>query len=135
MLEKSCTFQLNNPAPIWWTPLSSLAHSVSPQSHKTSVNSFLPCRYFALLRSNVSKDFTFPLRVQPHLHRFLLTLKVKKKKKKLGSRRGAGGSVESPGPPDVWTQLSPVTLVTTGLPLHDRRSSATAGLRSCQEGC
>lgn len=40
------------------------------------------------------------------------------KKKKLDRRPG---SVASPGPPDVWTQLSPVTLVTTG-----RRSVTTA---------
>lgn len=40
--------------------------------------------------------------------------------------------MESPGPPDVWTQLSPVTLVTTGRRSRDRCLSATEGLHSCQ---
>lgn len=44
-----------------------------------------------------------------------------RKKTNLIVEPGWGGSVESPGPPDVWTQLSPVTLVTTG-----RRSVAAA---------
>lgn len=64
---------------------------------------------FALLRINTTKKtrFTFPAHVA-RLSPFSVRLK------KLVSETCVGGSVESLGPPDVWTQLSPVTLVTTG---------------------
>lgn len=77
---------------------------------------------FALLRSAVAKPtrFTFPAR----------TASIQTEKISTGTRGGLKRGAPR-GAPDVWTQLSPVTLVTTG-----RRSVTSAcPPGSCQNCC